>query len=124
VRHLPWIDAGSALTAGVVVLLLRHLLADWYGLPVAFLTVMGAVNLAYAAPGLILGWLRPRPAGLLSVLIAANLAWGVVCAILAAVLLERATVFGLAHLVFEGLYVAGLGALEWRHRRVILGTAA
>lgn len=53
----------------------------------------------------------------------ANLAWAVVCLVMVIQVASRATFFGLAHVAAEGVFVAGLAALEWRHRRAILEVA-
>jgi hypothetical protein len=120
---LPWIDGGCALLAGVVVLLLRDLLVDFYGLPMALLTTIGVVNILYSGFGLTLVSRRPRPPVVLKALVVANMAWAVVCVVLATQVADRASVFGLAHILGEGVFVTGLAALEWRHRRAILGSA-
>ena len=54
--------------------------------------------------------------GLVVLLALANLAWDLVRWGLAMALAGTAPSLGLAHLVGEGLFVGGLGALEWRWR--------
>ena len=50
----------------------------------------------------------------------ANLAWGVVCLVLIILWRDVISWLGLAHLGLEGIYVAGLGCLEWRCRELLL----
>lgn len=49
---LFWIDGVAALGGGAFVLFVRHPLADLYRLPLALLTFIGFVNVAYALVGL------------------------------------------------------------------------
>ena len=60
-----------------------------------------------------------RPIPLLGVLVVANLVWATVCLRWAILYFSTATVFGLLHLIGEGVYVAALASLEWRWREVL-----
>lgn len=120
-KHLPWIDGCAALSAGVLVLVLREVFVHTHGLTRGLLTVIGAVNLAYAIPGLTLGSLEKRPSWLLWLLVGANLAWAVVCVVLVLWVSSSARWLGLGHIVGEGVLVTVLAALEVRYARVILG---
>lgn len=103
----------------MLMLALRGWLAPWYGLPEALLVFMGIVNLGYAAFGGVLvlrGDPRPR---LAPVLIVANFVWAAACVCGAAALAGTATVFGLAHLALEGLFVGSLAAIERRRWRAL-----
>ncbi len=119
-RRFPFIDGLAGLAAGILVLLLRAVLVDFYGLSLELLTFIGWVNVAYAPLGLSLGTLRPRPAWLLWTLIAANLAWTLTCVAIAASVWPSAGVFGLVHILGEGVFVAGLALFEMRHRKELL----
>ena len=79
-RHLPWIDSGAALTAGVAVLLLHDFLVALYALPASHVLFIGVANASYSLGGLTLGVLRTRVT--LVALVAANFAWVAVCAVL------------------------------------------
>lgn len=118
--RLPWIDGVAALTVGALLLLLRRVLVDFYGLSLELVTLIGMVNVVYAAPGLILGAVRRRPAWLLSGLIAANLAWAIACVAIATHVWSSASLFGLAQIIGEGLFVTCLAGLEARYRKDIL----
>lgn len=122
-RQLPWIDASGGLLVGTAMLVLRPLLVGFYGLSLTLITAIAVANLLYSIPGFAIGLSRPRPAWLLQLLIAANLAWFGVCVVLATVVWSSATMFGLAHLLAEGLYVAALALFERKHRAVILAEA-
>ena len=115
-RHLLWIDSGAGLTAGLVVLALSRWLSELYQLPRPLLVVMGVANLAYGTYSGTLAGRTRRPLGLLVLLVCANAGWAVLCLLAAVRLADRASAFGLAHLVGEGLFVGGLAALEWRER--------
>jgi hypothetical protein len=123
-RKLPWIDGVGALAAGVLVLALRDMLAELYGISHEALTFVGLANVAYSSLGLSLGARQRRPPWHLGLLVAANLTWTVVCSVLLAHLGSDATPFGIVHLTAEGLYVLALAALEWRYRAALLGRPA
>jgi len=120
VKNLPWADGGAGLVVGVLVLALRSFLTDFYGLSLDVVTFIGAANVAYSVPGLTLGAMKRRPAWLLWFLIAANLAWAVVSTVLAVKFWSTAQVFGLLHIIGEGLFVTVLAWQEFRHRDAIL----
>ena len=119
-RNLPWIDGFAALSAGALVLVIRGVLTELYGVSGRFLTFIAFVNLLYSMFGLTLGTLRRRPAWLLGALISANLVWAAVCIILAVRAPAGVTLWGYGHLIGEGAFVAALACLEWRYRRLIL----
>ena len=122
-KILLWIDCIGALLAGAAVLSLSSWLAGLYGLSLSFVTFLGLANIAFGAYSLKLAMPRrrrrpwPRPLALVSFLAGANVAWGFFCFAAAVRLAGKASPFGLAQLILEGLYVGGLGALEWRSRR-------
>lgn len=122
-RWLPrifWIDGLSALGAGLVVLSVRATLVGWYGLSGALITAIGVVNLAYAPLGLWLAVRRRRPLALVTALACANYAWLAVCAVLVVSSWRDARPLGLAHILFEGAYVATLATIEWRNRHALV----
>lgn len=115
-RDLVWFDGAAGLTAGVLVLALLPWLPAFYALPMWFVALNGATNLAYGLYSSTLARQRFRPRWRLTLLIAANATWAVVCAVSVAVFLGTASVFGIAHLVGEGLFVGGLAVAEFRAR--------
>lgn len=119
-NRLPWIDAGAGFVVGVLVLALRSFLTDFYGLSLEAVTFIGVANTAYSTIGFVLGPLKRRPAWLLWVLIAANLAWAIVSTVMAVTYWSSAHAFGLLHIVGEGLFVTMLAWQEYRHRDAIL----
>lgn len=120
VQHVFWVDGIAALSAGVFVLALREVLAERYALPLGLVTLLGLVNLAYAPMGLTLARWRSRPRALVVALSLANGFWTLVCVALAVRFAREASALGLAHLVFEGAFVAALAAVEWRNRSALV----
>ncbi len=118
-RKLLWVDGSAGLVAGAVVLLIRGWLSEWYGLPEELLFSMGVANLAYGSYSTSLAIRSIRPKTLILLLVAANLTWAIVCLILTIYHRQTVTPFGLAHLIGEGLFVGGLGCLEWRWRELL-----
>jgi hypothetical protein len=107
----------------VTVFVLSGWLSRLYGLPRGILLLMAAANLLYASYSFFLARRGERPMSLIKLLVYANAAWVLVCFGLAGRFWEQATVFGLAHLIGEALFVGGLAALEWNQRHQ-LATAA
>ncbi len=119
-RKLPWIDGFAGLTVGLFMFALREPLSAFYGLSAGVVSFIASANVAYSVFGLCLGALRRKPRALLYWLIFANFLWSVVCVVLLARVSSSASLFGLAHIALEGLFVSGLGFLEIRNRREIL----
>ena len=115
-RRLLWIDGLGGAVVGVAMFALLGLLSDWYRLPRSLLIGMGVANLTYASYSLTLARRSQRPPALIRLLVVANLIWGVACLRWAFVFVDTASLLGMMHLVAEGLYVGGLGCLEWRWR--------
>ncbi|HVK18185.1 MAG TPA: hypothetical protein VM533_14675 [Fimbriiglobus sp.] len=111
---LIWVDWIAGAVVGVLVLSLRGWLAELYSLPADLLLVMGLANLAYACFSFTLAMLsRGDRVPLLRVVAVANVIWAVICAVLAVVWSGEGSVFGVGSMVGEGLFVGGLGVLEW-----------
>ncbi|MEM9381013.1 MAG: hypothetical protein AAGB93_13760 [Planctomycetota bacterium] len=121
VQRLLWIDGLSGVTVGVAVLVLAVPLARWYGLPHGVVVMIGTANVGYGAFSTSLAASARRRMGLLKLLVAANLAW---CFVASALLVRfggDATWLGCGHIAGEGVFVAVLGALEWRWRSALVG---
>ncbi len=116
IRTLLWIDSGAGLTVGTLVLLLNRWLSRLYALPPGFIIGMGAANVAYGLFSFSLARRRTRPLALLRLLVVANATWAALCVLAVAAVAPYASPLALASLSFEGLFVGGLAALEWRHR--------
>jgi hypothetical protein len=116
-RRLLWIDGLAGLFVGVAVLILSNWLSRLYGLPQGLLLFTAAANLIYGIYSTTLANRRTRPLVLIKLLVIANLAWSVVCLILASTHYDSATFLGLAHLLLEGAFVAFLASVEWRLRK-------
>lgn len=118
-RRIFWIDGLAALSAGVFVLVLRRPLAELYALPLDLVTTIGLVNLAYSTFGLTLATRRRRPLAFIVALALANVTWASICLVLAMRFRNEAGTLGLAHILFEGAFVAALATIEWRNRRAL-----
>ena len=55
-------------------------------------------------------------AGALKILAIANMAWLAVCVLIVATHWREISTFGIVHKIGEGVYVAGLGFVEWKWR--------
>ncbi len=115
-QNLLWIDGTAGLAVGATVLLLSNWLIDWYGLPMILLLFIGGVNMLYGTFSLSLARRKERPTGFIKLLVFANLAWVPVCLYLAVSYFNTATLFGLGHIIGEGLFVGLLAVFEWRWR--------
>lgn len=115
-ERLLWLDSRGGLLVGVVVLALAKWLTGFFALPLALVVTMGVANLAYGSFSFALSRQRPPSRGLVTVLVLANAAWAVFCAITVVVMAAQASVFGIAHIALEGAYVGALAVLEWRYR--------
>lgn len=119
-RNLLWVDCSAAFLAGLVLLPLSAWLAQLYALPQAFLVGIGVVNLAYAAFSFSLARRARRPRFLIILLIVANATWAALCGLAALLHWETASIFGLAQLLGEGLFVGWLARLEWTQREQLV----
>ncbi len=119
-RRLLWIDCTAAAVAGLIVLFISGWLSGWYGLPQELLIFIGAANVVYASYSCSLSMRSRRPQEIILFLVAANLLWSLFCVMLALIHMDTATIFGLAHLLGEALFVGGLAGLEWRWRELLL----
>ena len=74
------------------------------------------MNVLYSCYSLPLAYRKNKTSKMVGFLAVANMSWTPVCFILGYLNLETATIFGLLHLFGEGVYVGGLGFVEWRMR--------
>lgn len=122
-RRLLWLDCSAGAIVGVIVIAFSAWLSRWEGLPREILLFTGAVNLLYASYSFSLAVRAERTMRSIKLLVFANLAWVPVCLGLALFFRGQATVFGLAHLVGEAIFVGGLALLEWTQREQLLKAA-
>lgn len=118
-RKILWVDGGAGGVVGILMLVLREPLATLYELTLALVTFIAATNLTYASYSLTLALRasanKTPSRRAIDVLVIANLLWAVACAVMLATF-RQASVFGLAHIALEGLFVAALAVTE--HRQV------
>ena len=119
-KHLLWIDCIAGALAGIAILLLLDWLAALYGMPTDLLVFIGTANVLYASYSLSLAIRRTRTPLLLNTLIVANGIWALVCVGMAVRWAGTATLFGMAHLLAEALFVGRLASLEWKWRGLLL----
>lgn len=117
--NLLWLDCSGGLFVGVIVLAIYPLLANWHSLPSTLIVVMGLANLVYGCYSLSLARRQQRPLHLIQLLAIANMTWGIVCFCLFGIWWESVSLLGAIHLIGEGIYVGGLGLLEWRWREAL-----
>jgi hypothetical protein len=98
------------------VLALSGWLSRLYGLPQNLLLFIATVNLLYACYSFTLARRAHPPLRLIQRLVCANAAWVPVCLALAVTYWQRASWFGIAHLVGEASFVGALAAMEWKAR--------
>lgn len=116
---LLWIDCCSGLLAGLIVLVASRILANCHSLPVGLIVFTGVANLAYGSFSLSLALRQNRPMTLIKFLAWANILWAVACIVFMFTWNESISLSGRIHLVGEGIYVGGLGLLEWRNRNLL-----
>lgn len=58
---------------------------------------------------------------MLVVLIFANATWAFLCLAFAMTIAGSGSIFSVQHFVLEGIYVGGLAAIEWTHRKKLSG---
>lgn len=121
-RYLLWIDCGAAALAGTLMLTFSDRLAGLYAIPMDGLRVIGTINLLYACFSGSLAMRSRRPVSLIAALGIANGIWAMACVGMAVTMAGTATLFGMAHLLGEAVFVGSLAMLEWRWRaRLIAG---
>ena len=118
-RIILRIDGSAGLSAGVVVWLLSDMLIGLYQIPTWLLTINISANLVYGIGASLLAAWHHRPIGAVVALSMANLLWAVLCLVTAVLLVPTASLFGVGHFVFEGIFVATLGIIEWRWRTTL-----
>ena len=112
--RILWVDCIGGLVVGILVLVLCQLLSDWENLPLATVIVMGAANLAYGGYSLFVTTRKKRPLILVKILAMANMVWLLVCVAIATMYWRLISLLGIVHVIGEGIYVAGLGFVEWK----------
>lgn len=113
---LLWLDSLGGLGVGIVVLAISGWIATLHGLPPRVVMLVGAANVIYGCFSLSIQLHHRRTVTHIALLSSANVVWLGVCLIIVLMYRTAITPFGVIHLIGEGLYVAGLGVLEWRRR--------
>lgn len=114
------IDCSGALLVGTSFLLFHRFVHDVSGLSERLILFMGGANLLYGAYSLSLLIPGRATSRAVAMLVAANLCWAAVCGTLAASYGGLASPLGIVWLILEGVFLAVLASLQWRHRRQIV----
>ena len=113
---LLWIDCIGGMSAGLVATLFYTWFSVFYGLPTKFVLFVGLMNVAYGTFSFLLAIREVRPLWYFRMLVIGNVLWGALCVLWVLNYWNTATAFGIAHLVLEAIFVAGLGVCEWLYR--------
>ena len=118
-KNIIWIDGLGGLIVGILVLVFQNWLSTLYSLPLKLVVIIGIVNLIYGSYSTYLAlWSKFSEKHILF-LAFANMAWTIVCLVLLGTFAKTASIFGLLLFILEGLYVGGLGVLEFRWRKYL-----
>lgn len=116
-KALLYLDGGAGLAAGIFMLVLHEWLARLHHVAPTTVLAIGAVNLAY---GCYSGTLALRNAlghapsrFAIDVLIAGNACWPLVCVGVLVWAWSSISVYGVAHLALEAVFVGGLAVAEY-----------
>ena len=77
---------------------------------------MGVANLLYGSYSLFVTTRRGRSKKLIEILAVANVIWLFICISILVCYWQQISIFGLIHVLGEGMYVAVLGLVEWQLR--------
>ena len=122
-RATVWFDASTGVLLGAAHLLLTAQLADGLGLPASLLMGTGVALLGYAALAIRIASVRSMSRGLLWVLIAGNVAWGLASLVLLLGSAVQPTLLGQGYLLVHVVSVALLAELQWMGVRRLPGLA-
>jgi len=112
--RILWVDCLGGLAVGLIVFVFCRLISEWQNLPLKVVLLMGAANLIYGCYSLYVTTRKQRPSGLVKLLSIANMVWLLVCSAIVVMYWSQISLFGMAHVIGEGIYVAGLGFVEWK----------
>lgn len=116
------LDYGGGLIVGLLLLALAGWLRGLFAMPPLLYFGIAGANLAYGCFSLWIARRPARPVALVATLAGANAIWGILCGLAVVFLRDAMSIWGLAHVLAEGLFVFWLAGMEWRHRHAIAGT--
>ena len=114
--RILWLDYIVGLVVGLAVIMLCRLISDIENLPVSIVGTMGVANLLYGSYSLFVTTRRGRSKKLIEILAVANVIWLFICISILVCYWQQISIFGLIHVLGEGVYVAVLGLVEWQLR--------
>lgn len=115
-QRILWVDCIGAIATGLTMLAISSWLSELYVLPAELIIGHAAVHLLYGTYSFSLAVRKKRPMWMLHILIFANAAWAVLCAVFAARMVGGDSVFAAINFLFEGIYVGSLASIEWNRR--------
>lgn len=116
-----WTDCLGGLTVGTLVLVGHQWIAQWHNLDSSVVVSMAFANLFYGGYSLFVTTNPKRTMVMVSILAAANVVWLFVCCAIVTVTWTNISLFGITHILGEGIYVGGLGMVEWNRRSQLVG---
>ena len=119
-RNLLWIDCFGGLAAGALFLLAADFFVNLHRLPFELILVIGIANVVYGSFSLSLALRKTRPLVLIKLLAIANMVWLPIIFSFGFWQINSASIWGLAHLFGEGIYVGALGFIEWQNKEDLL----
>lgn len=120
IQRVLWVDCIGAFVTGLAMLFVSGWLSVLYGLSPEFVVGHAFAHLIYGTYSFSLAVRKQRPMSLLLLLIFGNAAWAAFCLVIAESIFGDATVFAVAHLILEGIYVGALATIEWNWRKILL----
>ena len=122
-RLILTVDSSAALFVGLGILLLPIPFESWYSLPRSLFLFTGFVNLGYGFYSgslvIILLLRKHLPRVFVHLLIAANSAWSLGCIGIIFANWTPIGLLGIAHFLFEGVFVFVLAVLEYYFVRLV-----
>lgn len=121
--NILWLDCIGGLIVGVLVLLACQLFSYWTGLSLSIILTIAFANLAYGGYSIWVTTRNPRQLIFVNALAIANMAWLLVCLLIVVFNWDEISIFGIIHVLGEGIYVATLGYTEWQWREALATSA-
>jgi len=121
-NKLLWIDCIGGFFVGLLFLYFADFIAAIDNLDKNLIIFLGISNILYALFSFSLVVRQKRPVSLIVTLGSANIFWFFVCSIFAIINWSQISLIGIVHLFGEGFYVAFIGYLELKYRKILINT--
>ena len=111
-----YFDSIAGLLAGIIVLIALPLIVFLHDWPIQLAVFIGVTNILYGCYSGYLSFKHRKnlkiQSYMVKMLVTANSIWSIFCIILAILLFNSISIFGLIHLVAEGVFVGALAFVE------------